>query len=166
MVSFRRSPGSEHGLVLCLNVSSFLITSSFSAVALFLFSLLFVYVSHHICLVLVAAPPHYPILPISINSLDLAGVRLLSPRDSRILPNSCGCRWYQCRWRNPAQVGARWRSWSLFYVFSSWSVVEPSRDDRGSMHLGLSFFIWFRSRTLVLSGWCNDICMYCVKWQL
>ena len=27
------------------------------------------------------------ILPISLNSLDLAGVRLLSPRDSQILPN-------------------------------------------------------------------------------
>ena len=27
---------------------------------------------------LAAAPPHYPILPISLNSLDLAGVRLLS----------------------------------------------------------------------------------------
>ena len=37
-------------------------------------------------LVPAAAPPHYPILPISLNSLDLAGVRLLSPRDSQILP--------------------------------------------------------------------------------
>ena len=64
----------------------FLITSSFATVALLLFSLLFAYVSHHICLVLAAAPPHYPILPISLNSLDLAGVRLLSPRDSQILP--------------------------------------------------------------------------------
>ena len=69
-------------LVLCLNVSSFRITSSFSTVALLLFSLLFAYVSHHICLVLATAPPHYPILPISLNSLDLAGVRLLSPRDT------------------------------------------------------------------------------------
>ena len=60
----------------------FLITSSFATVALLLFSLLFAYVSHHNCLVLAAAPPHYPILPISLNSLDLAGVRLLSPRDS------------------------------------------------------------------------------------
>ena len=32
-----------------------------------------------------AAPPHYPFLPISLNSLDLTGVRLLSPRDSQIL---------------------------------------------------------------------------------
>ena len=57
-------------------------TSSFSTVALLLLSLLFAYVSHHICLVLAAAPPYYLFLPISLNSLDLAGVRLLSPRDS------------------------------------------------------------------------------------
>ena len=63
-----------------------MITFSFSTAALLLFSLLFAYVSHHICLVLAAAPPHYLILPISLNSLDLAGVRLLSPRDSQILP--------------------------------------------------------------------------------
>ena len=44
-------------------------------------------VSHHICLVLAAALPHYLFLPISLNSLDLAGVRLLSPRGSQILPN-------------------------------------------------------------------------------
>ena len=30
---------------------------------------------------LAAAPPHYPFLPLSLNSLDLTGVRLLSPRD-------------------------------------------------------------------------------------
>ena len=35
-------------------------------------------------LVLVAAPPHYLLLPISLNSLDREGVRLLSPRDSHI----------------------------------------------------------------------------------
>ena len=54
----------------------FLITSSFATVALLLFSPLFAYVSHHICLVLAAAPPHYPILPISLNSLDLAGFEI------------------------------------------------------------------------------------------
>ena len=67
-----------------------MITSSFSTVPLLLFSLLFAYVSHHICLALVAAPPHYLILPISLNSLDLAGVRFLSPHDSRILPTVAG----------------------------------------------------------------------------
>ena len=64
-----------------------------TTVPLLLFSLSFAYVSHHICLVLAAAPPHYPLLPISLNSLDLAGVRLLSPRDSQILPKpACRCR--------------------------------------------------------------------------
>ena len=57
-------------------------TSSFSTVPLLLFSLLFAYVSHHICLVLAATPPHYHFLPISLNSLDLAVLRLLSPCDS------------------------------------------------------------------------------------
>ena len=43
---------------------------------LLLFSLLFAYVSHHIFLVLAATPPHYLILPISLNSLDLAGFQI------------------------------------------------------------------------------------------
>ena len=137
-------------LVLWLCVSSFRITSSFTTVALLLLSLLFAYVSHHICLVLAATPPHYHFLSISLNSLDLAGVRLLSPRDSQILPNSCRCRWYQCRWRNRAQVAARWRSWSMFYVFSGWSVVEPSWDDRGSSIWGCLLLFWFSSRTLIV----------------
>ena len=63
-----------------------MIIDSFTTIPFALFSLLFAYVSHHICLVLAAAPPHYLLLPISLNSLDLAGVRLLSPRDSQILP--------------------------------------------------------------------------------
>ena len=33
-------------------------------------------------LVLATDPPHYLFLPISLNSLDREGVRLLSPRDS------------------------------------------------------------------------------------
>ena len=51
-----------------------MIIASFTIIPFALFSLLFAYVSHHICLVLAAVPPHYPILPISLNSLDLAGV--------------------------------------------------------------------------------------------
>ena len=35
-------------------------------------------------LVLAAAPPHTYTLPISLNSLDREGVRLLSPCDSQI----------------------------------------------------------------------------------
>ena len=51
-----------------------------------LFSLSFAYVSHHICLLPLQLHQTTPSFPISLNSLDLAGVRLLSPRDSQILP--------------------------------------------------------------------------------
>ena len=37
-------------------------------------------------LLLAAAPPHYLSLPMILNSLDREGVRLLSPRDSQLLP--------------------------------------------------------------------------------
>ena len=47
-------------------------------------------------LVLAAAPLHTFSLPISLNSLDREGVRLLSARDSQILPKpACGCRCYR-----------------------------------------------------------------------
>ena len=153
MVSFRRSPGSEHGSCVMFDVGSFRITSWSLLVhdrALLLLSLLFAYVSHHICLVLVAAPSHYPFLPISLNSLDLAGVRLLNPHDSQLLPNSCRCRWYQCRWHNRAQVGARWRSWSLLCIFSGWSIVVPSWGDWGSSIWGFLLLFWFRSWTSIV----------------
>ena len=39
---------------------------------------------------LATAPPHHLLLPLSLNSLDLVGVRLLSPRDSQILPRVAG----------------------------------------------------------------------------
>ena len=61
-----------------------MIIASFTTVPLLLFSLSFAYVSHHICIVAAATSPPYPFLPLSLNSLDLAGVRLLSPRDSQI----------------------------------------------------------------------------------
>ena len=67
-----------------------MITISFLGRALLPFSFSFAYISHHICLVLAAAPPQYPFLSISLNSLDLAGVRLLSPRDSQILQTVAG----------------------------------------------------------------------------
>ena len=35
------------------------------------------YVSHHIYLALAATPPHYLILPISLNSLDLTGFEIV-----------------------------------------------------------------------------------------
>ena len=63
-----------------------MITSSFSTVALLLFSLSFAQVSHHICFCRCSSTSLTLPCPISLNSLDLAGVRLLSPRDSQILP--------------------------------------------------------------------------------
>ena len=105
---------------------------------------------------------HIPSL--SLNSLDLAGVRLLSPRDSQILPNSCRCRRCQCRWHNRAQVGVRWGTWSLLCFFSWWSVVEPGWDDRGSSIWG--YLIFHLDLTVVGLcvdfGWCmNYIYVLC-----
>ena len=74
-------------------------------------------------------------------------MRLLSPRDTQILPNSCRCRRYQCRRCNPAQVRARWRTWSLLCFIFWWSVVEPSWDDRGYSIWGCLPLFWFHSRT-------------------
>ena len=59
-----------------------------TTVPLLLFSLSFAYVSHHICLLPLQLHLITPSFPLSLNSLDLAGVRLLSPRDSQILPTT------------------------------------------------------------------------------
>ena len=168
MVSFQRSPGREHGLVLCLNVSSFRITSwssSFSTVALLLFSLLFAYVSHHICLVFAATPPHYHFLPIRLNSLDLVGFEIAeSSWLTRYYHNSCRYRWYQCRWCNRAQMGAQRRSWSLLCFVSCWSVVEPSWDDRGSSSWVIFFSFGFvRSRTMCVLWMMYELNVHRVK---
>ena len=53
-----------------------------TTVPLLLFSLSFAYVSHHICLLPLQLHLITPSFPLSLNSLDLAGVRLLSPRDT------------------------------------------------------------------------------------
>ena len=51
-----------------------MIITSFTTVLLALFSLLFAYVSHHICLVAAAASPLYPFLShLSFASLDTHG---------------------------------------------------------------------------------------------
>ena len=51
-----------------------MIIDSFTAVPLLLFSLLFAYVSHHICLVAAATSPPLPLpFPLSFASLDTHG---------------------------------------------------------------------------------------------
>src|SRR3954470_23068872 len=79
MVSSRRSPGSEHGVGVMHDISSqdhFLITSS--SRPCFAFSSR----SRLQMLVACCSSTSLPFPSLSLNSLDLAGVRLLSPRGS------------------------------------------------------------------------------------
>ena len=169
MVSFRRSPGSGHSsrVMLERNVSfqdHFLITSSSRPCFASLLALICVSWPPYM-LVLAAAPPHYIFLPISLNSLDREGVRLLSPCDSHITSKTrWRCRWYHSKRCDWTQVEVQRGFETLLCFLSGWSVEEPSWGDRGSFALGVVFF--FRSRTLIVSGWCNAIFMYCVKWRL
>src|SRR4051812_20934438 len=79
--------------------------------------------SHHICYSLAAAPPHNPFLPISLNSLDLAGVRLLSPRDSQILPIQLQVPTMPVQLTRPSSLGNSTRNvvvtMFLFHMISS-----------------------------------------------
>ena len=103
-------------------------------------------------------------LPISLNSLDREGVRLLSPRDSQILPKpACMCRGYR------ADDATKLRRSSMkilsFVLFhSSWSVVEPSWGRSGILsHLG--FFFYFGS---IVGPWLylDDVMLYsCIVWS-
>ena len=93
-------------------------------------------------LVLAAAPPHYPLfLPISLNSLDREGVRLLSPCDSHITYKTrCRDRWYRSRRFDWAQVGGRWGLRTILRFLSRRSVVEPSWGDRGPYAFGVDLY--------------------------
>ena len=103
-------------------------------------------------------------LPISLNSLDREGARLLSPHDSQILPKpACRCRWVR------ADDTTKLRRSSMkilsFVLFrSSWSVVEPSWGRSGTLsHLG--FFFYFGS---VVGPWLylDDVMLYsCIVWS-
>ena len=116
-------------------------------------------------LVLDAAPPHTFYLPISLNSLDREGARLLSPRGSQILPKSvCRCRWVH------ADIATKLRRSSMkilsFVLFhSSWSVVEPSWGRSGiCVAFGVVFF-YFGS---VVGPWLylDDVMLYsCIVWS-
>ena len=68
--------------------------ASFTTVPFALFSLLFAYVSHHICLVAAATSPLYPFLfPLSFASLDNHGNGIAeSSWLTDYYNNSCRCR--------------------------------------------------------------------------
>ena len=115
-------------------------------------------------LVLAAAPPHTFYLPISLNSLDREGLRLLSPRDSQITSKTrCKCRWYHSRRCDWTQVGVRWGLRTILRFLSRRSVVVPSWGDRG--HCCIWGYLYFGS---IVGTWlyldeCNVI--YAIVWR-
>ena len=136
-------------------------------------------------LVACCSSTYYLALPISLNSLDREGVRLLSPRDSQILPKpACRCRWVRADDATKLRRSSmKILSFVLFY--SSWSVVEPSWGRSGTLsHLG--FFFYFGSvvgpwlylddviliHVIVWSGDCKPtmylfpLCITWVVWSL
>ena len=164
MVSFRRCPGSEHSVGVMLDVGCSRITSwSYFYRPYFAFSsrshlrmLATIYASRLLQLHLIPFT-----LPISLNSLDREGVRLLSPRDSQITSKTrYRDRWYRSRWFNWAQVAVRWGLRTILRVFPRWSVVVPSWGDRDFVAFGGLSSFWFRSRTLSVLDECHDLFMY------
>ena len=120
--------------------------------------------SHHICYSLAAAPPHTLTLPISLNSLDREGARLLSPRGSQILPKpACRCRWDRAYDATKLRRSSM-KILSFVLLRSSWSVVEPSWGRSGTVsHLG--FFFYFGS---VVGPWlylCDLMLYSCIVWS-
>ena len=104
-------------------------------------------------------------LPISLNSLDREGVRLLSPRDSQMLPKpACRCHW-MVQVMQPSSRRSSMKILSFVLFRFSWLVVEPSWGWSRTLSHGVLLLFWFRSRTLIVFGWCNALFMYCVKWR-
>ena len=131
---------------LCLNVSSFRITS-WSVLALrSLHSFSSYSCTRMLPTILLSACCNSTSLPYPTHKHKLSWSRgfwdcwvLVT---HRYYQNSCRCRWYLCRWRNRAQVGVRRGPWLLLCFVSWWSVVEPSWDDRGSSIWGYLLFFW------------------------
>ena len=171
MVSSWRSPGSEHSVGVMFDIGCSRITSwSYFYRPCFAFSsrshlrmLATIYAS---CLLQIHLIPFT--LPISLNSLDREGARLLSPRDSQILPKpACRCRWVRAY--DATKLGRSSMKILSFVLFrSSLSVVEPSWGRSGiCVAFGVVFF-YFGS---VVGPWLylDDVMLYscnCVKWRL
>ena len=90
---------------------------------------------------LAAAPPHYLTLTVSLNSLDLEGVRLLSPRDSQILPKQLQVPMIPVQMTQPSSSGSSTRTLVVtmfrFLMISSGAPVGTS----GDLAFGVVFFI-------------------------
>ena len=106
---------------------------------------------------------HHPFL-LSLNSLDLAGVRLLSPRDSQILPKQLQVPTMPVQMTQPRSSGSSMKI--VFVVLFRFQLISSGSHSgrsgicsiRGSLLL-----FWFRSRTLIVSGWCNAYS--CIVWS-
>ena len=102
--------------------------------------------------------------PLRLNSLDLAGVRLLSPRDSQILQKQLQVPTMPVQMMGSTSSGSSMRNVVVTMFLSWWSVVEPSWDDRGSSIWGYLNFIWILTVVglCVYFGWCmNYIYVLC-----
>ena len=101
----------------------------------------------------------YLALPISLNSLDREGVRLLSPRDSQILPKpACRCRWtVQMTQRSSRRSLMKILPFVLirFQLISSGAQLG-SIGDLCSIWGSLLLF-WYRSQTMSVLDECNVI---------
>ena len=94
-----------------------------------------------------------PPFPSSLNSLDLAGVRLLSPRDSQILPKQLQVPTMPVQMMASISCGSSTRNVvvtrCLFLMISSGAQLGRS----GIKHLGLSYFLL----DLTVVGLCVDV---------
>ena len=92
-------------------------------------------------------------LPISLNSLDREGVRLLSPRDSQILPKQLQVPTMPVQMMGPTSSGSSTRNvvvtMCLFLMISSGAQLGSIGD---RVAFGVLLLFWFRSRTLIVSG--------------
>ena len=171
MVSSRRSPGSEHGFWAMFDVSrssgSLLDHYSFSTVLCFsshshLRKLATIYAS---ACCSSTSPPLF--LPISLNSLDLAGVRLLSPRDSQILPKQLQVSTMPVQMTQPSSSGSSTRN-VVVTMFLFLMISSGAQLGRSGIYCIMGCLSLFGSVVgpWLYSGWCNAIFMYCVKWRL
>ena len=162
MVSSRQGPGSEQtvGVMLDVGCLGSLLDHTFLNVLCLLFSLSFAYVSHHICQSLLQ-PHHFtPSFPISLNSLDLAGVEIA---ESLWLTDTSKTS-LQVPLNRVGEATKLRRSSMKILSFvlsrSSWSVVEPSWGRSGTfVAFGVLLLFWFRSRTMSVFDWCNALFM-------
>ena len=115
-------------------------------------------------LVLAAAPPHTFYLPISLNSLDREGVRLMSPRDSHITSKtSCRCWWY----RASDATGFRRSSMKIsFIVLFSFQLIGSGAHLGRSEIFALGVVFFYFGFVVGPCLYLIDVMLYsCIVWS-